>query len=178
MGKPVHIRFTIPLWIWRWRYSNWKKYIKAKLNPIKCDECGVKLAFRNPKYSVKGLTIQRCSGTLCRDCLVKDVHGVIADGAKMDDTHDVCDHCKKNALSFKGLYRAVQREGKRYEFGNRFYNCINSWNSSYICVPCTVETIQNGKECNDYTDHTSGRALPINEQGLPVINGKACFPNN
>lgn len=180
LGKRYIIRIDVPQWLWRWRYENWRKWIRAKLNPIKCECCGVKLAFKNAQYTVAKprLTVQKCSGTLCRSCMEKDIHAIIAEGPQMHEweVKHTCDSCGSNTPSFKGLYRAKQQDPDRPEFLNRYYHCINSWNGSHVCVGCMIEVIRNGKEESNVRDWSSGKDISVNEQGLPVIDGKPRFP--
>jgi hypothetical protein len=181
VGKRFTIRIDIPASIWRYRYENIRKYVRAKLKPARCSDCGVKMNFKHAQYEMHNprLIVQRCSGTVCPACMEKEIHDIIAaNNVSMDDTHEVCDVCHSHATSFKSIHRAVSRDENTHEFMHRYYHCVNSWNSGHVCVSCMIDAIRNGKETSSvYTyDNETGKSHPTNEYGCPVIDGKVRFP--
>ena len=176
------IRLTVPAPLYRFRYSNWKKYIKAKLNPIKCESCGVEMPFRNAQIASKNpyLTVTKCSGKTCRKCMVDEIKLILEQGAHEDDYDkgEPCAICKKDVKSYRGIYRAVPRPGINHESLHRYYHCTNAWNSDYVCPECIIGVIENGQEESSFREHVNGKSYSINEQGLPVVDGKPRFPKS
>ncbi len=186
--KTINIR--IPDWVYRYRYSNLKKYAKWLLFPSRCDVCGKKVNFRAPNidhrdrgnrklmthWYFKGPKTDSC---ICRDCLASYVDVVEPAnpwGHEWHewDLHKTCDICHEDATAYKSFKIKTSFGTADFRF------CVLSWNSSFVCQSCVASALRNGEETSDihagYKKGDKYFSVPQNEFGLPVIDGKVRFP--
>lgn len=150
------------------------KAYKYLYNASKCTKCGELFHIYNPRYTYKNLTVTDIKHKLCNHCIASEIEYIRNTDylkfqslfsnpfGKFDKSHK-CDICHNKIESFKFI--SIEDN-----FDLRF--CTYSWNSSYVCLDCIVETLRNAIICSDMLKHVNGRLYEINESGLILEKGK------
>ena len=192
--KTLTFKIKIPMWLYRYRWDNIKKYAAWLWKPNRCEICGTKTVFKNPNidwydgnsrrmmlhYNVEGRgNYSKC---VCRKCAAKTVSYENAvskyDSGEFHDfeTREMCDCCKQPVLSYKWVaFKMPNGEKLGFITGREW------WNGFYFCPDCIKQTVENGKESSSihgghYDKEGKWISVPTNNFGLPVVDGKVKFP--
>lgn len=190
------VRFKIPDWLYRYRWSNIKAYASWLWKPNRCTLCGKKVNYRHPEIEWRDNSMRQMmlhydvvdyyGDCVCPECAAKCVSHENA-VSKYDaerypvlsselETREMCDCCKEPVKSYKWVAFKMPN-GKKLGFitGREW------WNGFYFCPDCIRNTLLHGKEKSSrhvgYRDKDGKfKSCPQNEHGLPVIDGKVRFP--
>lgn len=184
----ISIKFKIPAVLYRYRWKNVKGYVKWLLFPNKCSVCGAVTEFNTPEVKWRDLNghtrmmgqaniekeFNKC---ICQSC----VADIVANGKPVPkvnsqkyfkyETKLTCDHCNQKTKSYK--WTAFEHKGIRVALILGDY-C--SWNSAYYCPTCISKIFSEGTDQGRTLTVYRGKFVPQNNFGLPVVDGKAKFP--
>lgn len=181
------IKVTYPDWLYRFRWSNLKKYTKYLLNRPKCECCGKSVPFDNPEvthnfeksfgmYTGTRLIVNWYSKkTFCKECLADALlkNKLIPSFGEDFYDYDIAPVCEMQGCT-SPAYKSFAFEFMQDKVDFRF--CTTAWNHSKVCVDCVAETLKKGKEASSHWGQYKGKSVPMNKFGLPVVDGKVRFP--
>ena len=185
----LKLSFSIPDWLYRYRWSNLNRFFRWYLKPNKCVVCGSTTIFRSPEVEwldsdghvqmlgQANVEDNEYSNCLCLSCVAEaTAHGeyIPKRGDKkyqQTDTKDTCDHCGGERKSYR--WTSVKHNGFKLSLivGN---HC--SWNSTYYCRDCIHTIFSEGVPKSGVLSRYQGKFVYLNNFGLPVVDGKVRFP--
>lgn len=187
VAKTIKFTLNIPNWVYRWRWSNLQGWLLFHLKPYRCTDCGVKLPFRwydikiertpplKQSLSVSYTVTKEC---ICPDCILKRLEKVeknplfeIYQEREYYNIQKECDVCGKPKTSYKAIRMS---DGI---IDNMRFCTRGSWNGNYVCLDCAKFAIKYGVLQSTIYSSYKGRSVPINDRGLPVVDGKVKFPD-
>ena len=179
-------KFTVnyPEWLYRLRWDNIKRYSKWIIQRPVCHCCGKKLNFKTPEVSHRFnhgsyLTVHWFTNnrkiSFCKECLSQAVTENIIQPIYGEDfySYDTAPVCQLNLCgnpSFKHFKITFMEQAVDFRM------CVNSWNSTNICLSCVAETLRKGEEKSSHYGQYNKKSVLLNDFGLPVVDGKVRFP--
>lgn len=186
----LKIKFSVPDSVYKYRWSNLKKYFGFKLFPPKCSVCGQPVNMKHPYVRWKDPSARRAvaemmgeatvendySAAVCKECVVDAVMSGTAvpkNNAKQYheyETREQCDHCGTKTTAYKWTAFHHKEVTISLILGN---HC--SWNSAHYCKECITEMFVKGEDQSHVIGAYKGKYVP-HYFGLPVVGGKVRFP--
>ncbi len=192
-------KLKIPNKIYRFRWENIKRYAEWVFKPHRCYVCNTRLVMSHPEYQYhykdteyQGRILAQWDiesksyvnrKHICASCLaehVKDENAIPKHHWAKDnrnysygDLKNTCDCCKEKKRSFKWTSFKIPG-GKTAAFILGDY-C--SWNSAHYCADCIRTAITEGTPKTGIWSSWYGTHVCIQQNGLPVVDGKVRFPD-
>jgi len=157
--RTLHLKIKVPSWVPTWYDINlFKRAIKFKLNPPKCEKCNKKLGVKSFYYGhmVTGnyygyqshqKFAMRSGVSWCQGCMKKYVHSL----EKKTGKCDIC--CTKD----------VEVMGYHHDSKNKIIITFlwNYWNGREFCVKCIDGILDNGVKQTDIYRLKGTKSIPI-----------------
>jgi len=157
--RTVTLQFRIPSWFPKKRvildsYRTWK----YKLFPFRCQDCGIKVNYKFPKYEYNGpgrrkSMLQPLTHILCADCLAVRIFNTFD---KFHPSNEKCDCCFKVKQTIGSMRNKNECD---ITFGSRW------WNGHNFCKQCLIDTVMYGTK-NSSIHAGSGKC--VNEVGALI----------
>lgn len=191
-------QFTIPNSIYRFRWKNIKNYLSWLFKPDRCYVCNSKLPVSRGHFEyffndspdghsgrmLMSWDVERQDDKpnvhICRHCLaesISDRNAVPKMGYRNYGKFEIknkCDCCGKKKKSYK--WTAFKLPGNRSAALIMGNYC--SWNSAHYCSDCIKTSLKSDvKMITSFWGSYKGKHAPIQQNGLPVVDGKPRFPD-
>jgi hypothetical protein len=184
----VKFEFNVPNWLYRYNWKNLKNYFSYQLNPYRCMDCGVKMPHKHgdvelydivsPMKARLSVGYMTLDGSLCPHCLIKRIDKLANSpeflDLQQDDIYNIqqkCDVCEEEKMALK----AIKMSKKPID--NVRFCTHGSWNGHHVCLDCAKTALLNGVTKSGIFSYYKGKYTSMNQHNLPVVDGKARFPD-
>lgn len=157
--RTIYLKIKVPSWVpTRYDMELFKRHIKFKLNPPKCEKCKKKLEVRRfyyghrvsgkyYGYDTRQMFAMQSGVSWCQDCMKKYVHS-------LEKKKGTCDICMTKDVDVMGYHFSKEN--------NIVITFLwNHWNGHEFCMKCIDGILDKGTKQTDIYRLKGNKTIPI-----------------